>query len=488
MNYGSNSLPSSYDRNEPFGHAESNEPGQAVPRTLRLPAWFQISFWATLLVWSYVPYKEIAFYIWNTVPFKSTDILLFVLLVLALAAGLIHRYRNHVFQSNCLPLLTTMSVFLGYSALTMTWADLVYRDQIAMGYTLISGAACFLVPYLVFRQLRSAQIHTFLWRLSIALAIISFSYFAQSFLALGLRSRNDWDLITFGMERVGGPLLYPARLHFQLLPAAAFVLGEMLTNRARRMIALPLLCMFIAPILGAGSRSGAICLGLFILLVALVLRGTKRVSTVFVLLVLVTSGVTVLLTRAIPDRLMTGDPQRSQTYDTALAIVESQTLNQHIFGAGYGHWWPWYILDIEDGGAMATGRFFRSTPYGFTLYNPHSLLLTMWVELGIIGLCLFLVLMFFLLQLALRAQRRTGIHVLMCGLAALVPAFFVDCYIVEDIKQNLIWWCFVLGATALSAKKKPATGRLPWVPGDGFVGSRDLNAPGLCPSGRSYQR
>jgi O-antigen ligase len=412
-----------------------------------------VPFFAIILVWAFLPYARTPFYSWAGVPFKGTDVLLFVLL-LVVALGRNGRPQNRIVRNSCRPLLKGVFVSLGYAALTMLWADLTKPDQIGMGYTLLGALVCFLIPYLGFVCFQRDQIYSFLWRLSAALAIISFCYVAEPFLGLGLRGTpNELEVMIFGMQRAAGPLLHPANGHFQLLPAVGFVLGDMLVGRGRRPVSIVLLFMLVAFLLGSGSRSALISLGLFIALVALSTPGKAKVIAIYALLVLIAISAAVLLTKASPDRLTKRDAGREETYRTAAAIFESQTLAERVMGSGYGHWWPWYIIDVEGGGAYATGRFVLPTPYGPTYYNPHSLFLIGWVELGIAGVCMFLALIIFLLRLPLKQRRQAETHVFLCSLAAQVPAFFSDCYLVKNVEQSLLWWCFVLGAVALSARQ-----------------------------------
>ena len=415
----------------------------------RLPAWFTIPFFCTLLCWAYLPFSHTPFITLWDIPFCSTDGCLFLLLFISGSVAIAAPRKNERLRARCGSLATWLFVTFAYAVITMFWSDLDSRNVLAMGYTLLCGAACFLVPYAAYSVMTDSQVRNFLWFLSVVLALISFSYFVQSFFGLHLKARTDYDLITFGMERVSGPLLYPATLHFQILPAAAFIIGEVLGRRVRFTVAAPLLGMIFVTLLGSGSRSALICLTLFLLFLSISLRGrVKLIAVSLVLIVCVTTG-TVLATKAKADRLLVSDPMREWTYATSLNIVSNQTMMHRIFGDGYGHWWPWYVVDVEGGGAQVTGRVIQSTNYGPTLYHPHSLFLISWVELGIIGLIPFVALMVFLLQMGFGARSEPRIAPLLCSLAALVPAFGIDTFLVKSVRQNLVWWCFVLGACLL---------------------------------------
>lgn len=418
-------------------------------RSFSLPLWFTAPFFCTLIIWAYLPYTRTPVVTLWDIPVKGPDVCLFILLFTFGWATFISPYRNAKVRASCKSLVVWLLTALVYAALTMLWSEMDTRNTLAMGYTLCSAAACFLVPYFAYLTMSSAQVRGVLWLLSGLLAVVSLSYFIQAFFGLQFRTRNDYEVITFGMARVAGPLLYPAKSHFQLLPAAAFILSELVARRVRAVVATPLIIMILLALLGSGSRAAVISLAIFVVLVGISLRGISKAIVIAVILTVCAGIVAVLSIQAKADRLLSSDRMREQTYATSLAIISNQTPIRRVFGDGYGRWWPWYIADVEDGGALVTGRFVQRTDYGLTLYNPHSVLLLSWVELGAVGLFLFVGLMIFLAKQGLQARSQPHLAPLMCSLAALVPAFAFDCVIVADIKLNLVFWCFVLGTCVL---------------------------------------
>jgi hypothetical protein len=91
----------------------------------------------------------------------------------------------------------------------------------------------------------------------------------------------------------------------------------------------------------------------------------------------------------------------------------------------------------------------QSTDYGVMLYQPHSVLLLLGVELGAVGLSFFAKLWGVLGRLVLRAVSRQKNSFAVMGVACAALGMFADTILFKDGKTSAFWWFFLLAALAL---------------------------------------
>jgi len=210
-----------------------------------------------------------------------------------------------------------------------------------------------------------------------------------------------------------------------------------------------------------GSRSGAIMLVLLLLLGAAgwwasgrrSLRDTGRGLAIAGGVVAVGAA----LTSFVPElrRIFhTTDPSREQNALTAWGIV-TQDWHRVLFGMGTGVIWPWYASDahvLPD--QVPKPWTWVSVPYsdGFLLQSPHSLLLGVFVELGLVGLLILVAMLGLLAVAAWRARRRPLQGMMLAGVVATFAAFPFDHYLLRNFGVSWMWWFFVFGALALTAE------------------------------------
>ena len=115
-----------------------------------------------------------------------------------------------------------------------------------------------------------------------------------------------------------------------------------------------------------------------------------------------------------------------------------------IWGHGFSHVWPWWQRHGELGAGLLANRrvgLFAYTPYGWILWNPHSLVALIGAETGILGAILTLL----LLGLPLIRARRSRIDREL--LAALVIVIVADAllggssYAFPELAS--VWWVYV---------------------------------------------
>jgi len=244
----------------------------------------------------------------------------------------------------------------------------------------------------------------------------------------------------------------------------ATLLGLAASGYRRRVCgALAAVAMF--ELLLTGSRSGAIMLVLLLLLGAAgwwasgrrSLRDTGRGLAIAGGVVAVGAA----LTYFVPElrRIFhTTDPSREQNAVTAWGIV-TQDWHRVLFGMGTGVIWPWYASDahvLPD--QVPKPWTWVSVPYsdGFLLQSPHSLLLGVFVELGLVGVLILAVLLGLLAAAAWRARRRPLQGMMLAGVVATFAAFPFDHYLLRNFGVSWMWWFFGFAALALTAQPKVA--------------------------------
>ena len=139
------------------------------------------------------------------------------------------------------------------------------------------------------------------------------------------------------------------------------------------------------------------------------------------------------------------DPLREQNLISALSwwTRDWQTV---VFGAGSGQVWPWFAID--SGLVAAPGERMVPTPAGQVLLSPHSTLLAVVVELGLVGALLAGVMVAALGWLAVRTRRDGFTAPLALALVAGLVAFLFDTYLLKE-PGNAFWWWLAAGAVAV---------------------------------------
>jgi hypothetical protein len=350
---------------------------------------------------------------------------------------------------------------LAYAALSLQWSGMDTSNNKAMLFTLGMAGAAFLMPYSVIASLTQEQIRSILRTTAFGLAAAGAVYSLESFFSLGLRSELGRSYsVGFGIDRVKGPLFESSVGHIVLLPAAAFLLQDLMATREGRVYKSLAAILISVSIVGLGSRAALLVVALFVATVIFVLHGVRyRLMIAALMAVGLAMAAGVVFSTASFDRLYSlADPRRLSTHITSMSAISNRDTSVNVLGSGYGSFWPWYLPDVEQGDLIARGGDMRKSEFGETLYQPHSVLLVLGVELGIVGLLFLIKLWSVLAGLIAGAWNGGRDAIFSVSVAVTSVAMFGDLIIFKNPKVSAIWWFYVLAAVALqSCSKKRST-------------------------------
>jgi len=408
-----------------------------------------LPLWLSALVWAFLPYTFTPQIEILSIPVESKDCLIWILF---LYYGIVF-----LFFANPENALHTKSVYLNlpayvsalgfYAAISMLWSTCEGKDRIAMAYTMANTVLTFFAAYFIVAGKSNLDVARLVDRLVWFVSIVGVVYFSESYFSIGLRSTEGRDAAIgeFGIQRVHGPLFGAACGYFLLLPAIGITLDKICVNMNRFALDLAVLLALIITLVGMGSRGANIGLGILCVMFLLTCREQgKRVFLIILLFILLAGSMLLVYSKASSEKVSSfEDTPREDNYKAALSIVSSSGL-RCLYGSGYGSVWAWYLPDVEDGGALATKRFYVPTKYGIMLYNPHSILLMLVVELGVIGVVFFVK----LIQLPILLLIRSSISGQGTGMASAMlassVAYVLDFPIFKYWAMALLWWIFVL--------------------------------------------
>lgn len=265
-------------------------------------------------------------------------------------------------------------------------------------------------------------------------ALIVFGFIAWPRLVSVNRS---WRLAT----ALGGS----ATVHVAYLIATAILLGYCLTRHSRgdpRQRWTPLLWVLtalgVAGVLATGSRAGLLCLVVWLLILAL-LRAHRLVMFGAIALALLW-GVLLLALPDLRHSLITEDPLRQTNAASALGWW-MQDLGTVLLGTGPGQVWPWVSFDA--GLVPAPGDGMIPTDHGPVLLSPHSTLLAVAVESGLILLLVTLTIPAVMIARLVTARKDPFLLILASATLALSLAFLFDTYLVKEFSVSFWWWLAV---------------------------------------------
>lgn len=425
-----------------------------------------VLFWFSFFYWTVLPSTKTPWFQIESIPVNGKDILLVAVACIFLLWPRMTKpsntalpRREHLITAFLepwhyhLPFLTVSLIF--YGALSLQDNPIDPRDAKGMLCTLILTASSFLLGYNAIAKRPIASVRPFLWWLTVGLAAIGLLYTAtslSSFQLAGVRSA----LVNDTTVRVQGPLFGSDDGYFALIPALAFAIQDLIQNPTQRLFKLAIIFTIMLTLIGLGSRGAMLIIGGFLSLTILFNKNKKvaLLATLGVMVVAIVAGAIVFATSNSGDRLQSfGDTSRSDTYSTSFKIIENRTADLNIFGSGYGSYWAWYILDVEDGSDVDGGRTFKIIPtsFGPILYHPHSTFLLLIVELGLVGFLYFVFLWTVYARLLLRDSRKLVFPIFSCGMVASGFSVFMNFFIFRLHVLSCLWWIYLFGALALSS-------------------------------------
>jgi O-antigen ligase len=429
--------------------------GHSVNRAHRaLPTGRHLLFLAMLMSWSLLPSRMVPWLQVGDLRINFNDALLVVVAVLSSLLAQSNRSSRSTSAARRNSFPVTFWILLGYASISLLWSEVNGLDTVAMAWTIALAAAAAVVGNSLARNTEPHDTSRFLWWLTVAVGAVSALYFIESFFSLGLRSAESTLWTDFGIQRIRGPLYGASVGQFILLPALGCGLDRMVTRRGSRIAAGALVLILCTCILGLGSRSALIGLGVFAL--AALARGRAKAKLIFALAapVILAVAVFIVFSRASSDRLLSWeDTARQSTYETALTMFRAAPPALKIFGAGYGARWPWYLTDVTPGALDTGGLYMRSTPYGITAYHPHSTILLIGVELGLVGLTLAVLTLLWLARTINSNIRSRTCPFLSIGLIASLVTCCVDLTFFKGGQVNTVWWVYACGSAGLIQMK-----------------------------------
>lgn len=242
-------------------------------------------------------------------------------------------------------------------------------------------------------------------------------------------------------ERLATAMAGSATVHVVLLLVAAFTFGLFLDKWHPR-VSLVLGGLATLGLLATESRAGMLALVTWIVLsvVGRALVGRAHVLKLWPLWAVCGILAVALLAFGPFGRMVSfADPKRAENLETALRIWtrSSETV---ALGTGAGQVWPWYAFD--SGAVPIPGDGIQNTAWGDVLISPHSTVLAVVVELGLVGAVLGVACIIALVGALWSSRKSPSRSLLAAALAASCVAFLFDTYLVKNFGVSLWWWLF----------------------------------------------
>lgn len=423
---------------------------QASERTIDR---IQILFVAVFAFWSLVPARTLPWVELGELRISYNDLLLVVgaLLGLILTRWKDTAVSNSAKRTKNFPL--AFFLLLLYALTSLIWSQVNGIDAIAMTWTLVTTASAATLAYCLVYSNSPAVSEKRLWLLTVALALVSAIYFAESFFSLGLRSAENTAWTDFGIQRLRGPLYGSTIGQFILFPALGQSVDQLVNQRKRKGLSALMVLFFCMCIFALGSRSVVFGFAVFAIVAVSKLRTKGKIIflTIAPVVVLLAGGF--VFSRASSDRMVSmTDLGRAMTYETAFTMIKMVEPVEKIFGSGYGGRWPWYLVDVTPG-ALEGELYFNDTPYGSTLYHPHSTVLLVAVELGIVGVLFGAAVFWWFFRFVNSNLRRGVLPFLNIGLVASLIICCLDLLIFKAPQVNTVWWIYACGAAAMTGTR-----------------------------------
>lgn len=259
---------------------------------------------------------------------------------------------------------------------------------------------------------------------------------------------------TYGViERLKGPLGGAAVIHLIMFPVLAVHVSNLLRKKNRKIslvfATLTLICIYLT-----GSRAAIVCLGAFIFLFVVKRASAKKILITLCLTILFVGIAFATMPSESRYEGFLEDSARSSTIEVGIDFWMQNPMT-FMFGNGYGTVWPWFIYDTVDSPFPDFGYYNTVyTEFGSMLYHPHSLLLAVGVELGVVGLLIILYIAKIIVKefrMSLKETDEFRSH-LFIGVVSAIPSFLFDLFIFKNWEVSLIWVFFLF--VALSSRNK----------------------------------
>ncbi|WP_181833749.1 O-antigen ligase family protein [Acidipropionibacterium virtanenii] len=298
----------------------------------------------------------------------------------------------------------------------------------------LTAMATLLLAVTAVRALPDRPVHRLLWWPAAVTLVCSFVQWPRS-------------ALVHGSPRLATGMGGSAVVHVPLLLATGVVLAAFLAGW-HRWWSLALTVMGAAAVVLTGSRSGVVCLVLAGAVVCLQWLRSRRAWLVAGI-VAVVAGAVVVAVPMLHRLLNPTDELRAKNLETAITFWTA-TPKHVLLGVGSGRLWPWYAFDSHL--LRTPWRGLVGTQWGPALNSSHSTFLQVLVELGLAGMLLLLPVVTVPVLILVRrlwpglrgVARPVPDVVTLVALAATIPAFFLDTYLLKNYGASLWWWLVIL--------------------------------------------
>ncbi|TMV47498.1 hypothetical protein FE783_21080 [Paenibacillus mesophilus] len=349
-------------------------------------------------------------------------------------------YRGTVYLLFCSILVWALS--------SVAWSNVRFDLELIvypLYMTWLSVTIAYLFTYgVTFRDSRWEHVATRMaWMLT---AVFLYYLYKYSLLPGGIGGLTE--------HRLQGTLGGAAVIHFLMIPVLAIHLANASIKNSKWIQSVSWAGVFIVVmlIMLTGSRAGLLCM---LLMVAIVFFSTKRSVTSYLLTAALGVGIFIAISSLISFERLENleDSSREMTYATGWKYATT-SLTTFVFGNGYGSVWPWYAVETEK--LFGIRSEMQSTEMGVTLYHPHSLLLGLLTELGVLSVLAFIGIVIVLLRVYSRAGKSNDPlrRYLALGILCTLPATVMDFYLFKSWDMAVIWWTFLFLAIAVPKERK----------------------------------
>jgi O-antigen ligase len=281
------------------------------------------------------------------------------------------------------------------------------------------------------------RVEHFRFIVAVVTTMIALVYALATVVAPRLGFRGGIE-VGFGEARLTGPIGNAAIIYVIILPTAAYWLSKARQGSKRAWLGVSI---NILGLILTFSRAAVLSLALWLVWIVLLSQGLSLSSKAVVVLltILVVLALSLVWSSELASRLtLTEDPR----LDTSMAGLRAFS-DSPIWGHGYSHMWPWWQRNGELlAGLLANRRegLFAYTPYGWVLWNPHSLVALVGAETGILGAVLVLLLFGLPLIRARREHKRElfGALLVVIAVDSLLGGSF---YASPELAS--VWWIYV---------------------------------------------
>lgn len=240
-----------------------------------------------------------------------------------------------------------------------------------------------------------------------------------------------------------------AVIHVFFLLVSAVGLGLYL-QRTRSRIALAVASVAVLAVLATGSRAGLLNLLAWTVLLFVGWLINDSRSRVRVWPLLAGLAFSLIVAASLPGTrriLEFSDPKRSANLASSIQLWLGDWQSV-VFGVGPGQVWPWFAFDTGFIGAPGTRLI--GTSAGDVLLSPHSTLLAIVVELGVVGGLFLILLVIVLLKLWLTSHGDSLRFCLSSAMLATMIGFALDTYLLKNFGVSMWWWLSVALCSSFS--------------------------------------